>query len=198
VAWPCEVGGVGIAMPVVAGSGGNWPRRAHAREEGRRGGHGGELYLAYDRAISENGGADTSSAPSSMADICPRAVHVPRARGSEREGVGLAKREREQQGGAEGMDARWFGGNIYHIHLNYLDLHACGREISPEYPYSNRPINKGLQNARLLPSDSNLWHSLFLAATPTNNRATSTNKNLLQLQPRVSSLCPHLPQNNGN
>jgi hypothetical protein len=73
--------------------------------------------LAYDRAISKNGSADTSSARSSMADVHPRAMHTPRARGSEREGMGnalvllgLAKCEREQQGGAEGMDVWRFGG----------------------------------------------------------------------------------------
>jgi hypothetical protein len=88
--------------------------------------------------------------------------------------------------------------NSYHIHLNHLDPHAHGIEISPEYPYSKRPINRFLRNARLLPSDSNLWHSLFPAATPTNNRATSTKKNSFQRHPRIPSSCPHLPQDNGN
>jgi hypothetical protein len=77
--------------------------------------------------------------------------------------------------------------NSYHIHLNYLDLHTRDREISLEYPYSNRSINKSLLNARLLPLDSNPRHSLFPAATPTNNCATSTSKNIPQRQPRVSS-----------
>jgi hypothetical protein len=72
--------------------------------------------------------------------------------------------------------------------------HTRGIEISPEYPYSKRPINRFLRNACLLPSDSNLWHSLFLAVTPTNNRATSTNKSSFQRQPQVPNLCPHPPQ----
>jgi hypothetical protein len=52
-----------------------------------------------------------------MADVRPRAVHVRgREAVSEREWgnalalLGLANREREQQGGAEGMDAWRFGG----------------------------------------------------------------------------------------
>jgi hypothetical protein len=88
MAWPHEGGSAGMAVPAVATTGGNWPRRAHAREEGRQGGHGGKLYLAYDRAINENVGADTSFARSSMADVRPRAVDAPRAIGNEREGVG--------------------------------------------------------------------------------------------------------------
>jgi hypothetical protein len=64
---------------------------------------------------------------------------------------------------AQSLDYR---ANSYHIHLNYLDLYARGREISPEYHYSNWPINKDLRNARLLPSDSNLWHSSLSSGDP--------------------------------
>jgi hypothetical protein len=74
VAWPREVGGVGMVVPAAAASGGNWSRRAQVREEGRQGGHGGELYLAYDRAIRKNVGADTSFARSSMVNVRPRAA----------------------------------------------------------------------------------------------------------------------------
>jgi hypothetical protein len=88
MAWLHEGGSAGMAVPAATTIGGNWPQRAHAREEGRQGGHGDELYLTYDRAISENIGADTSFARSSMADVRPCAVHAPRVRGSEREGVG--------------------------------------------------------------------------------------------------------------
>jgi hypothetical protein len=49
MAWPCEVGGTRLAVLAAATLGGNWPWRAHTREVGRRGGHGGVLRLAYDR-----------------------------------------------------------------------------------------------------------------------------------------------------
>jgi hypothetical protein len=47
-AWPHEGGRAGTAVPAAATTSGNWPWQAPAREEGRHGGHGGELYLAYD------------------------------------------------------------------------------------------------------------------------------------------------------
>ena len=77
--------------------------------------------------------------------------------------------------------------NSYHIHVNNLNLHARGREISPQCPCSNQPINTSLPNACLLPSDSNLQHLLSPAATPTSNHAIPTSKNLSQQQPWISS-----------
>jgi hypothetical protein len=125
VAWPREVGGVGMAVPTAAASGGNWSRRAHAREEGRRGRQGGVLYLAYDRAISENGGAYMSSARSSMADIRPCAAHAPRARGREQEGVeGVGAEKGEAQAGCSGAPPR----RGRHGHM--AERRTCGVERS--------------------------------------------------------------------
>jgi len=77
--------------------------------------------------------------------------------------------------------------NSYHIHLNNLDLYARGREISPECPCFNQPINTFPPDAYLLPPDSNLQHLLSPAAILTSNRVTPTSKNLPQQQPQISS-----------
>jgi hypothetical protein len=115
MAWPHEGGSASMAVPVATTTGGNWPRRAHAREEGRQGRHGGKLVHGWlQRTLVRTRSLIARPWRTSVRVLC---MHRGREAVSEREWgnalvlLRLARHEREQQGGAEGMDTQRFGGD---------------------------------------------------------------------------------------
>ena len=62
--------------------------------------------------------------------------------------------------------------NSYHIHMNNLEFHGYGKEISQKYPYSSQPINTSFLSTHFLPYHSLSPSSFSPAATLTKSSRT--------------------------